>query len=82
MAGNDRKALQLNDPVGPSVWLEQRPPPADAWEYQMRKAANDAVYQNLQYVPYSSKMPVDPNEQHPRFIWVRLNASHLRVCWI
>ncbi len=46
--------------------------PDDAWEYHTRKVLNDAAYKGLDYVPYSSTMPVQPKTDEPKFIWVRL----------
>ena len=46
--------------------------PDDAWEYHTRKALNDAAYKGLDYVPYSSTMPVQPKTDEPKFMWVRL----------
>ena len=45
--------------------------PDDAWEYHMRKAANDAAFNGLAYKPYCSTMPVKPKEDAPKFAWVR-----------
>ena len=44
--------------------------PDDAWEYQVRKALNDAAYTGLDYVPYCSTMPVAPRCEAPKFAWV------------
>lgn len=45
--------------------------PDDAWEYHIRKALNDAAYQNLEYVPYCSTMPVRKAcDAQPKFMWV------------
>lgn len=46
-------------PAGPSVRQAAADAaiPSDAWEYQVRKANNDAAFQNLDYVPYCSCMP-------------------------
>ena len=46
--------------------------PDDAWEYHTRKALNDAAYKGLDYVPYSSTMPVQPKTDEPKFMWVRM----------
>jgi hypothetical protein len=46
--------------------------PEDAWEYHTRKALNDAAYKGLDYVPYSSTMPVQPKTDEPKFMWVRM----------
>lgn len=46
--------------------------PDDAWEYHTRKALNDAAYKGLDYVPYSSTMPVQPQTDEPKFMWVRM----------
>ncbi len=46
------------------------PIPDDAWEYQIRKALNDAAYQGLEYVPYCTTMPVKPNSEDVAFMWV------------
>lgn len=43
--------------------------PDDAWEYQIRKALNDAAYNGLDYVPYCSTMPVQEVCEDPKFIW-------------
>lgn len=45
--------------------------PDDAWEYHTRKALNDAAYKGLDYVPYCSTMPVQPQTDEPKFMWVR-----------
>jgi hypothetical protein len=45
--------------------------PDDAWEYQIRKALNDAAFNGLDYVPYCSTMPVQKKCEDPKFIWVR-----------
>lgn len=37
----------------------------------MRKMLNDAAYQGLDYVPYSSTMPVQKDCSDPKFVWVR-----------
>ena len=44
--------------------------PDDAYEYQVRKALNDAAYTGLAYVPYCSTMPVPPRCEAPKFAWV------------
>ncbi len=47
--------------------------PDDAWEYQIRKANNDAAYNGLDYVPYCTTMPVRPNPDENtevKFMWV------------
>ena len=44
--------------------------PEDAWEYHTRKALNDAAFKELQYVPYSSTMPVQAKTDEPKFMWV------------
>lgn len=43
--------------------------PDDAWEYQIRKALNDAAYNGLEYVPYCSTMPVQESCEDPKFMW-------------
>jgi len=43
--------------------------PDDAWEYQIRKALNDAAYNGLDYVPYCSTMPVQEKCDNPQFMW-------------
>jgi hypothetical protein len=43
--------------------------PDDAWEYQIRKALNDAAYNGLDYVPYCSTMPVQESCDEPKFMW-------------
>lgn len=43
--------------------------PDDAWEYQVRKALNDAAYNGLDYVPYCSTMPVQPRDDNPKWLW-------------
>lgn len=45
--------------------------PDDAWEYHIRKSLNDAAYKGLDYVPYCSTMPLKPESESVRFIWVR-----------
>ncbi len=45
--------------------------PDDAWEYHIRKSLNDAAYKGLDYVPYCSTMPLKPESENVRFIWVR-----------
>lgn len=45
--------------------------PDDAWEYQTRKSLNDAAYKGLDYVPYSSRMPVRRETDETKFMWVR-----------
>ena len=47
------------------------PIPDDAWEYQIRKALNDAAYNGLEYVPYCTTMPIQPNSENVAFMWVR-----------
>lgn len=58
--------------------------PADAWEYHMRRSLNDAAYRSLDYVPYCSTMPVQPNAPSAKFMWVsrareRCGAGLLRA---
>lgn len=43
--------------------------PDDAWEYQIRKALNDAAYNGLEYVPYCSTMPVQPRDDNAKWMW-------------
>lgn len=43
--------------------------PDDAWDYQIRKALNDAAYNGLDYVPYCSTMPVQPHDANPKWMW-------------
>eukprot|EP00879_Flechtneria_rotunda_P033213 GHRR01036760.1.p1 GENE.GHRR01036760.1~~GHRR01036760.1.p1 ORF type:complete len:117 (-),score=0.52 GHRR01036760.1:29-379(-) len=75
MMADPTKQVDLRDPTGPSVWQAAEHAkgvvPTDAWEYQMRKALNDAAYNNLDYVPYSPKMPVPAKEDKPAWMWVR-----------
>lgn len=49
--------------------------PDDAWEYHIRRTLNDAAYNSLEYVPYSSTMPVQPKNDGPKFIWKRKERS-------
>ena len=49
--------------------------PEDAWEYHIRKALNDAAYNGLEYVPYSSLMPVPPKDDNPHWIWKKKGAK-------
>ena len=49
--------------------------PEDAWEYQIRKALNDAAYNGLDYVPYSSTMPVQPKDDSPKWMWKKKGAK-------
>jgi hypothetical protein len=49
--------------------------PDDAWEYQIRKALNDAAYNGLDYVPYCSTMPVQANCKDPKFMWVSVEPA-------
>ena len=49
--------------------------PEDAWEYQIRKALNDAAYNGLYYVPYSSTMPVQPKDDSPKWMWKKKGAK-------
>ena len=51
--------------------------PDDAWEYQTRKSLNDAAYKALEYVPYSSTMPMQSKTDEPKFMWVRTDD---RLC--
>ena len=55
------------------------PIPEDAWEYQIRKALNDAAYNGLQYVPYCSTMPVQEKCDEPKFMWASLLR---RLLWL
>ncbi|KAI3426098.1 hypothetical protein D9Q98_008066 [Chlorella vulgaris] len=49
--------------------------PEDAWEYQIRKSLNDAAYNGLDFVPYSSTMPVQPRDDNPKWIWKKKAAK-------
>ena len=49
--------------------------PDDAWEYQIRKALNDAAYNGLDYVPYCSTMPVQPRDDNPKWLWKKKGAK-------
>ena len=49
--------------------------PDDAWEYQIRKALNDAAYNGLEYVPYCSTMPVQEKCEDPKFMWRKKGAG-------
>lgn len=49
--------------------------PDDAWEYQIRKALNDAAYNGLDYVPYCSTMPVQESCDDPKFMWRKKGAG-------
>ncbi len=49
--------------------------PEDAWEYQIRKALNDAAYNGLEYVPYCSTMPVQEKCEDPKFMWRKKGAG-------
>ena len=66
----------------PSPWEQAHVPiPDDAWEYQIRKALNDAAYQGLEYVPYCTTMPVKPNSEDVAFMWVRVERRPpARLC--
>ena len=44
--------------------------PDDAWEYHIRKSLNDAAYKGLDYVPYNTTMPLTPQSDNVKFIWV------------
>ena len=46
--------------------------PDDAWEYHIRKSLNDAAYKGLDYVPYNTTMPLTPQSENVKFIWVSL----------
>ena len=68
----------------PAPCRRRRPPPRlqahakvpeDAWEYQIRKALNDAAYNGLDYVPYSSTMPVQPKDDSPKWMWKKKGAK-------
>ena len=50
--------------------------PDDAWEYQIRKALNDAAYNGLDCVPYSSLMPVPQKDDNAKWMWKK--ASYLK----
>jgi hypothetical protein len=56
------KAVKLagTSPDRPSVQqaAADTPIPDNAWEYQIRKANNDAAFQNLDYKPYCGCMPI------------------------
>ena len=49
--------------------------PDDAWEYQIRKALNDAAYNGLDYVPYCSTMPVQSRDETPKWLWKKKGAA-------
>jgi hypothetical protein len=49
--------------------------PDDAWEYHIRKSLKDAAYKGLDYVPYNTTMPLTPQSENVRFIWVSAGAS-------
>lgn len=49
--------------------------PEDAWEYQIRKALNDAAYNGLEYVPYCSTMPVQQHDDTPKWVWKKKGAK-------
>ena len=49
--------------------------PEDAWEYQIRKALNDAAYNGLDYVPYCSTMPVQQHDDNPKWVWKKKGAK-------
>jgi hypothetical protein len=71
-----QQQLALEDPCGPSVWeaaaAHKGDITAESWEYQMRKALNDAAYNNLAYEPYCPHMPTHHKDcPHPVFTWVR-----------
>ncbi|KAL3161066.1 hypothetical protein ABBQ38_009449 [Trebouxia sp. C0009 RCD-2024] len=55
----------------PDVWSSaaHNKVPEDSWEYHTRKALNDAAYKGLDYVPYCSTMPVQPQTDEPKFMW-------------
>lgn len=55
----------------PHVFQAHNKVPEDAWEYHTRKALKDAAYKGLDYVPYCSTMPVQPQTDEPKFMWVR-----------
>eukprot|EP00890_Picochlorum_soloecismus_P006085 jgi/Picsp_1/6478/NSC_03824-R1_predicted protein [Ostreococcus lucimarinus CCE9901] len=66
----------MSDLVGdyqekPDIWESavHNKIPDDAWEYQIRKALNDAAYNGLDYVPYCSTMPVQEKCDNPQFMW-------------
>jgi hypothetical protein len=44
--------------------------PDAAWEYHIRKSLNDAAYKGLDYVPYNTTMPLTPQSDNVKFIWV------------
>lgn len=50
--------------------------PDDAWEYQVRKALNDAAYNGLDYVPYCSTMPVQPRDDNPKWLWKKKGGKN------
>lgn len=81
-----QQELGLQDPCRPSVWeaaaARKGDIPAEAWEYQMRKALNDAAFNNLAYEPYCPHMPTHHKDcPHPVFAWVSCNAVHSPNRW-
>jgi hypothetical protein len=80
-----QQELGLQDPCGPTVWeaaaAHKGDIPAEAWEYQMRKALNDAAFNNLAYEPYCPHMPTHHKDcPHPVFAWVRHLCIAPRLC--
>lgn len=59
------------DSQAPDIWAAAAHAriPDDAWDYQIRKALNDAAYNGLDYVPYCSTMPVQPHDANPKWMW-------------
>lgn len=70
--------LKMSTPEqdSPDIWscAAHNKVPEDAWEYHTRKALNDAAYKGLDYVPYSSTMPVQPKTDEPKFMWKKKGA--------
>lgn len=54
--------------------------PDDAWEYHIRKSLNDAAYKGLDYVPYCTTMPLKPQSDNVKFLWVRAPLSCAYAC--
>lgn len=53
--------------------------PDDAWEAHMRKALNDAAWQNLAYVPYCPHAPCcRPKCEQPSYAWVSNHSSCIK----
>ena len=86
LESNARRVDSAPDPL--TCALGRRRPPArppapqahakvpdEAWEYQIRKALNDAAYNGLEYVGYCSTMPVQQVDDNPKWMWRKKGAK-------